>query len=66
MWRDPIGRCGACLESHLDRNRAFQPSWRDSGLSADQKNGASRARTDDLYRATVALSQLSYSPSIWF
>jgi hypothetical protein len=27
-------------------------------------DGASRARTDDLYRATVALSQLSYSPEV--
>lgn len=26
------------------------------------KNGASRARTDDLDAASVALSQLSYSP----
>ena len=29
---------------------------------SDTASGASRARTDDLYRATVALSQLSYSP----
>jgi hypothetical protein len=53
---------GTAPRQRLRRSPTHLPCRRTHCLRAGKMSGASRDRTDDLHGATVALSQLSYSP----
>src|SRR5512135_3627525 len=56
-----MGTCESRLSLEVRARR--HGFYRDGSECSD--GGANRDRTDDLYNAIVALSQLSYSPTCW-
>ena len=55
--------CGSRSGQNLQHRYLVSPKWtKPSGFPEGFDGGAGRDRTDDLYNAIVALSQLSYGP----